>query len=277
MNCQSDSMREAWPGCHVFLKALSLDALDVRFPLEKTCVMRALRPLPELVESVLADFKTAAALQHRQAACLLRWDAHIWKHFKKIFRLMIFWVLCKYRSTFVLRSQWSKAFCPDWRRPCFGLENSQQQYSDIKDLRLQFSVSVVDLVEYLWNWGKAPHLAPRAMLSADLKKCWVRSTWNRILGAFRVGCFTDETSSRSGLLWKCRWTSFLYRFAVYEFSQLLLWTFHPQPSIFCHFDGIFQDRGFHFDIPEAITGLFPVPTAKLVGGFSVAKLGCYPT
>ena len=72
MNCQSDSMRKAWPGCHVFLKALSLDALDVRFPLEKTCVMRALRPLPELVESVLADFKTAAALQHRQAACLLR-------------------------------------------------------------------------------------------------------------------------------------------------------------------------------------------------------------
>ena len=70
MKCQS--MRKAWPGCYVFLKALSLDTLDVHFPLEKTCVMRALRPLPELVESVLADFKTAAALQHRQAACLLR-------------------------------------------------------------------------------------------------------------------------------------------------------------------------------------------------------------
>ena len=26
-----------------------------------------LRPLPELVESILADFKTATALQHRQA------------------------------------------------------------------------------------------------------------------------------------------------------------------------------------------------------------------
>lgn len=104
---------------------------ESREPLPGLDAMYFLKPLPELVESVLADFKTAAALQHRQV------------HF------------------------------------CFTKPVEQSLLSRLTE---------------------APHLAPR-----------VRS------------------------------------FVEVPLNFVLV-----------------QDRGFHFDIPEAITGLFPVPDSQLV-------------
>ena len=145
----------------------------------------ALRPLPELVESVLADFKTAAALQHRQAACLLRWDDAHMEALQENLPTHDLMGALQIQVHFCFTKPVEQSLLSRLTEAMLWIRHSQQRYSDIADLGLQFSVSVVDLVEYLWNWGKAPHLAPRAMLSADLKKCW-------ILGAFRVGCFTKK-------------------------------------------------------------------------------------
>lgn len=104
---------------------------ESREPLPGLDAMYFMRPLPELVESILADFRTATALQHRQV------------HF------------------------------------CFTKPVEQSLLSRLTE---------------------APHLAPR-----------VRS------------------------------------FVEVPLNFVLV-----------------QDRGFHFDIPEAITGLFPVPDSQLV-------------
>ena len=158
MNCQSDSqveskyimstgMRKAWPGCDVFLKASSLDVLDVLFPLEKTCVMRAaLRPLPELVESVLADFKTAAALQHRQAASLLSGHMEALQGNLQPHDLL---GALQIQVHFCFTKPVEQSLLSRLTEAMLWIRNSEQRCSNIADLGLQFSVSVVDLAEYL--------------------------------------------------------------------------------------------------------------------------------